>query len=163
MNYRTPSTHWRNALPQMTSRNDASCCCSARRDYRELGYSAQLGSRTYAFSGFHEQVWNGQINLSGDMSTREPAGNLLFDGMSKTSSYNIGNYARNWFCRFRRTAYYTTTYGFWFGHSAAWGDFSTSDPSHVFDGHNTQPSFANGDCTMWRGLTSAHPFRVSGT
>jgi hypothetical protein len=60
----------------------------------ELGYTRHAGARTYAFSGFHEQVWDGQLNLSGNMDQLNP-GNLLFDGVSKTSTYNVGSFSRS--------------------------------------------------------------------
>jgi hypothetical protein len=59
----------------------------------ELGYDKIAGSLTYAVSGFYERVSNGRINLAGDVTPLDP-GDLLFDGLSKTSTYNIGRYAR---------------------------------------------------------------------
>ena len=59
----------------------------------ELGYRKHAGSRTYGVSVFEEQVSNGRINVAGDLSPLD-SGDLLWDGMSKTSTYNIGNYAR---------------------------------------------------------------------
>jgi hypothetical protein len=124
-------------LPQMASRNDR--LVLQRTQNYELGYSTQLGNRTYAFSGFHEQVWNGQINLSGNVSTVNP-GNLLFDGLSKTSSYNIGNYARTGFAgSVVQHINDHMDFGLAFGRM---GGFSTSNPSHVFDG--IQPSLQMG-------------------
>ena len=78
-------------LPLMASRNNR--LVLQRTQSYELGYSRKVGSRTYAVSGFHEQVWNGQLNLSGNTSLVDQ-GNLLFDGMSKTSTYDVGNYVR---------------------------------------------------------------------
>jgi hypothetical protein len=59
----------------------------------ELGYDKISGSLTYAVSAFYERVSNGRLNLAGDTTSLD-AGNLLFDGLSKTSTYNIGRYAR---------------------------------------------------------------------
>ena len=78
-------------LPQISSGNGR--LVLQRTQSYELGYSHRAGGRTYAFSGFREQVWNGQLNLSGDLSQLDSK-NLLFDGMSKTSTYNIGGYER---------------------------------------------------------------------
>jgi hypothetical protein len=60
----------------------------------ELGYDKISGSLTYAVSAFYEKVSNGRINLAGDVTSLD-AGDLLFDGLSKTSTYNIGRYARS--------------------------------------------------------------------
>jgi len=59
----------------------------------EIGYSKTAGSRTYAASAFYENVWNGRVNVAGDLSPLDP-GDLLADGISKTSTYNIGRYRR---------------------------------------------------------------------
>jgi hypothetical protein len=78
-------------LPQMSNR-DSRLVLQRTQSY-ELGFSQHVGNRTYSVSGFREQVWNGQLNLSGNLSLVNPA-DLLFDGMSKTSTYNAGNYTR---------------------------------------------------------------------
>jgi hypothetical protein len=79
-------------LPQMANSNGR--LILQRTQNYELGYSKRAGSRTYTLSGFHEHVWDGQLTLSGNTSEVNP-GNLLFDGISKTASYNIGNYTRS--------------------------------------------------------------------
>jgi hypothetical protein len=79
-------------LPQMSSR-DGQLVLQRTQNY-ELGFSHTSGGRTYAFSGFHENVWNGHLNMSGNLSQLSPA-DLLFDGISKTSTYNVGAYTRN--------------------------------------------------------------------
>ena len=60
----------------------------------ELGYSKTVGSRTYSMSGFYEAVSNGRINMAGDISGFE-SGDVLWDGISTTSTYNMGNYRRS--------------------------------------------------------------------
>lgn len=65
-----------------------------RTQNTEVGISKTAGSRTYAFSTFYERVSNGRMNVSGDLS-QILSGNLLSDGVSTTSIYNIGNYSRN--------------------------------------------------------------------
>ncbi len=116
-------------LPQMSSRNDR--LVLQRTQSSELGYSRRIGARTYAISGFHEQVWDGQLNLSGNVSLLNP-GSLLFDGVSKTSAYNIGGYTRMGLAASvtqRITDHMDV--GLAFGRM---GGFSTADPSHMLDG-----------------------------
>jgi hypothetical protein len=79
-------------MPQMSSR-DGQLVLQRTQNY-ELGFAHVDGARTYAVSGFREQVWNGRINLSGNLSQLNP-GDILFDGVSKTSTYNVGAYTRN--------------------------------------------------------------------
>ncbi len=59
----------------------------------EIGYNKTAGSRTYAASAFYENVSNGRMNLAGDLSPLD-ANDLLGDGISETSTYNIGRYRR---------------------------------------------------------------------
>lgn len=67
-----------------------------RTQNMEGGYSKTAGSRTYAFSTFYERVSNGRINVAGDLTPLDSA-NLLSDGVSTTSIYNIGDYSRTGF------------------------------------------------------------------
>jgi hypothetical protein len=60
----------------------------------ELGYNKAVGSRTYAVSSFYERVGNGRLNVAGDASELD-SGDLLSDGVSTTSIYNIGRYTRS--------------------------------------------------------------------
>ena len=60
----------------------------------ELGYQETLGSRTFAFSGFYEDVSNGRTNVAGNTGLLDPD-NLLSDGVSKTLVYDIGQYRRS--------------------------------------------------------------------
>lgn len=60
----------------------------------ELGLSRTAGSRTYAVSAFYENVSDGRLNVAGDTSGLD-AGDLLSDGVSETSVYDIGRYARD--------------------------------------------------------------------
>jgi outer membrane receptor protein involved in Fe transport len=62
------------------------------QDY-EIGYKKVVRSRTYAVSAFYEDVSNGHINVAGDL-TELPVGDLLSDGLSMISTYNIGHYHR---------------------------------------------------------------------
>jgi hypothetical protein len=78
-------------VPQMSESNRR--LVLQRTQNYELGYSKRAGKRTYALSGFYERVWDGQLNLSGNMSQLD-SGDLLFDGMSKMSTYNVGSYTR---------------------------------------------------------------------
>lgn len=124
-------------LPQMTSRNNR--LVLQRTQNYELGYSRQAGGRTYAFSGFHERVWDGQLNVSGDLSNVNP-GNVLFDGLSKTSTYNVGGYTRSGFAgSVTQRITDNVDFGLAFGRM---GGFATDDPSHLFDA--IQPSLKMG-------------------
>jgi hypothetical protein len=79
-------------LPQLSERNGQ--LELQRTQNFELGYVKIGASRTYAFSVFHEDVSNGRINVGGDSSVLD-SGDLLSDGASMTSTYNIGHYNRN--------------------------------------------------------------------
>jgi Carboxypeptidase regulatory-like domain/TonB dependent receptor len=78
-------------VPQLSKRNNQ--LELQRTQSYELGYNKTAGSRTYALSAFYEDVSNGRLNVAGDLSPLEP-GNLMWDGISTTSIYNIGNYRR---------------------------------------------------------------------
>ncbi len=78
-------------LPQI-SRRGGQLELQRTQNY-ELGYNKTSGSLTYALSAFYERVSNGRINLAGDVTSLDPD-DLLFDGLSKTSTYNVGRYAR---------------------------------------------------------------------
>ena len=116
-------------LPQMSARNDR--LALQRTQSYELGYSRKIGGRTYALSGFHEQVWDGQLNLSGNTALVNQ-GNVLYGGMSKTATYDMGSYARTGYAA-SVTQHITDNidFGLAFGRM---GGFSTANPSHMFDG-----------------------------
>jgi len=78
--------------PQSSVRNDR--LELQRTQNLEAGFSKSVGSTTLSFSTFYEDVSNGRINVAGDLSRLE-SGSLLSDGISKTSTYNIGNYSRD--------------------------------------------------------------------
>jgi Carboxypeptidase regulatory-like domain len=78
-------------LPQLSKRNGR--LELQRTGNYELGYNKTAGSRTYAVSAFYEDVSNGRINVAGNLSALDP-GDLMWDGVSTTSTYNIGNYRR---------------------------------------------------------------------
>jgi hypothetical protein len=78
-------------LPQLSDRNGR--LELQRTQSYELGYNKTAGSRTFAMSAFYEDVSNGRINVAGDLSPLD-VNDLLSDGVSKTSTYNIGHYDR---------------------------------------------------------------------
>lgn len=78
-------------MPQISERNGR-LELQRTQDY-EVGYRKTVGSRTYAASVFHEDVTNGRINMAGDLEGLN-ATDLFWDGVSTTSTYNIGNYQR---------------------------------------------------------------------
>jgi hypothetical protein len=78
-------------MPQISERNGRMEL--QRTQSLEAGYSKTIGTRTYAVSVFDERVSNGRVNVAGDLSSLN-TGNLLSDGVSTTSIYNIGNYQR---------------------------------------------------------------------
>jgi hypothetical protein len=78
--------------PQVSTRQDR--LQLQRTENFELGLDKTSGSRTYAFSAFYEEVSNGRLNVAGDL-TSLVSGDVLSDGISRTSTYNIGNYQRN--------------------------------------------------------------------
>ncbi len=79
-------------LPQITQRNGR--VELQRTESYEVGYRKVDGASTYAVSGFHEAVTNGSLNVTGDLGGLEP-GDLFADGVSTTTSYNVGRYSRS--------------------------------------------------------------------
>ncbi|MGI8960696.1 MAG: carboxypeptidase regulatory-like domain-containing protein [Bryobacteraceae bacterium] len=79
-------------LPQLSERNGR--LELQRSQNYELGFTKAAASRTYSFSAFREVVSNGRLNVAGDISELD-SGDLLSDGTSMTSAYNIGHYNRN--------------------------------------------------------------------
>jgi hypothetical protein len=79
-------------LPQLSERNGR--LELQRSQNYELGYARTSASRTFAVSAFHEDVSNGRVNVAGAISALD-SGDLLSDGTSMTSSYNVGHYNRN--------------------------------------------------------------------
>ena len=78
-------------LPQISSRNGR--LELQRTQNLEIGYRKASGTRTYALSAFYEDVTNGRMNVAGNTSALDPQ-DLLSDNLSRTSTYNIGNYRR---------------------------------------------------------------------
>lgn len=78
-------------LPQLSARNGR--LELQRTQNYEAGYRNVQGKTTYAVSGFYEAVSNGRMNVAGNVSTLDTE-DLLSDGVSTTSTYNIGNYHR---------------------------------------------------------------------
>jgi Carboxypeptidase regulatory-like domain len=79
-------------LPQLSDR-DGRLELQRTQNY-ELGYSKAEGSRTWAASAFYEDVSNGRIYVAGD-TTPLDINDLLSDGVSTTSTYNVGHYERS--------------------------------------------------------------------
>jgi hypothetical protein len=79
-------------LPQLSERNGR--LELQRSQNYELGFNRRAVSRTYGFSAFREIVSNGRVNVAGDISELD-SGDLLSDGTSMTSAYNVGHYNRN--------------------------------------------------------------------
>ncbi len=79
-------------MPQISEKNGR--LELQRTQNMEAGFSKTVGSRTYAFSVFSERVSNGRISVAGKLTPLD-GGNLLSDGISTTSIYNIGNYQRD--------------------------------------------------------------------
>lgn len=78
-------------LPEVSNRNNQ--LALQRTQNVELGVSKSVDSRTYSASAFYEKVWNGQLNVAGDLSVLG-AGDLFADNLSTTSIYNQGHYNR---------------------------------------------------------------------
>ncbi|MFL6351721.1 MAG: carboxypeptidase regulatory-like domain-containing protein [Bryobacteraceae bacterium] len=79
-------------LPQLSQRNGR--LELQRSQNYELGFNRTAASRTYGFSAFREIVSNGRVNVAGDISELD-SGDLLSDGTSMTSAYNVGHYNRD--------------------------------------------------------------------
>ena len=118
----------------------------------EVGYNKVTGSMTYAVSAFYEDVSNGRINLAGNVSGISP-NNLLADGISMTSMYNIGNYHRTGYLasvnpRVNSSLDFALAYGRMGGFTAAaTGISETWEPRQKFldeSGHN----MASADVTV---------------
>ena len=78
-------------LPQLSERNGE---LELQRSHNyEVGYRKTSGSLTYAASAFYEDVANGRMNVTGDLAAINP-GDLFYDGVSTTSTYNVGNFHR---------------------------------------------------------------------
>lgn len=80
------------SLPAFSLRNDQ--LQLERTGAYEAGYSKVAGRRTYAVSGFYENVNDGRLNVAGDLSGLNPA-NLLPDISTTTTLLNIGHYNTN--------------------------------------------------------------------
>jgi hypothetical protein len=78
-------------LPQLSERNGR--LELERTQNYEVGYTRTQGTLTYAASGFYEDVSNGRMNVAGNLAGLDSL-DLLSDGVSATSTYNIGNYHR---------------------------------------------------------------------
>jgi Carboxypeptidase regulatory-like domain len=79
-------------LPQLSER-DGRLELQRTQNY-ELGYSKAEGSRTWAASTFYEDVSNGRVYVAGDTAPLNVS-DLLSDGVSTTSTYNVGHYERS--------------------------------------------------------------------
>lgn len=124
-------------LPQISVR-DGRLELQRTQNY-ELGYRKVAGSRTYAASAFFEDVSNGRVNVDGDFSALD-SDDLFSDGISRTSTYNIGSYRRHGYLtsvdqRLKDTVEVTAAYG-------RMGGF-TGDPSGLWNDASGQQGFLN--------------------
>ncbi len=122
-------------LPQVSVR-DGELELQRTQNY-ELGYSKTSGLRTYAASAFIEDVSNGRLNVDGDLSPLQ-ANDLLSDGVSRTSTYNVGSYRRSGYLasvdqRVRDTMDLALAYG-------RMGGF-TGDPAGLWNDSGSQQRF----------------------
>ncbi len=81
-------------LPQISVRDNY--LRMQRTQTVEGGFVRASGSRTYAVSGFFEDVRDGRLDVAGSYSSFG-SGNLLADGGGSTSILNIGHYSRHGF------------------------------------------------------------------
>jgi len=81
-------------LPQISVRDNY--LQMERTQAVEAGFVRASGSRTYAVSGFFENVQNGRLDAAGSYGSLN-SGNLLADGGGSTSILNIGHYSRRGF------------------------------------------------------------------
>lgn len=59
----------------------------------EAGYSVRHGRQAVSVSAFSDDVRDGRVDVAGDTSALS-SGNLMWDGVSSVSIYNIGRYSR---------------------------------------------------------------------
>jgi Carboxypeptidase regulatory-like domain len=84
-----------NALARLPELSDHNGRLELQRTQNyEVGYNKTEGSRTWAASAFYEDVSNGRIYVAGNTSGLAE-NDLLWDGVSTTSAYNIGHYDRS--------------------------------------------------------------------
>jgi Carboxypeptidase regulatory-like domain len=81
-------------IPQLSTRNGR--LHLQRTGNYEVGFKKATRSTTFAASAFREHVVNGRISVAGDLSPLDSS-NLLSDGISNTSTLNIGAYQRQGF------------------------------------------------------------------
>jgi hypothetical protein len=78
-------------LPQLSEHNGR--LELQRTQNYEMGYRRLQGDTTYAVSAFYEEVSNGRIYVAGNTAPLDGE-DVLSDGVSATSTYNIGSYRR---------------------------------------------------------------------
>jgi hypothetical protein len=78
-------------LPQVSERGGE--LALQRTQNYELGYVKTAGASRVGVSAFYEDVSNGRLNVAGNLAGFNPA-DLLSDGISTVSAYNIGSYRR---------------------------------------------------------------------
>ena len=81
-------------LPQLS--DDNGHLQLQRTQSYEIGVRKTDGSLSYAISAFYDDVSNGRLNVAGDLSALN-GNDLLWDGASTTSIYNIGSYRSSGF------------------------------------------------------------------
>jgi hypothetical protein len=80
------------SVPSFSLRNNR--LALERTQNYEVGFSKVAGRRTYAISGFYENVSNGRLHAMGDLSGLNAA-DLLSDISTTTTLVNMGHYNRN--------------------------------------------------------------------
>lgn len=78
-------------IPELSYRNDR--LELQRIVTYEAGYSVRRGRQTFSVSGFSDGVRNGRVDVAGNTSALNGA-DLMWDGVSAVSIYNIGRYSR---------------------------------------------------------------------
>jgi Carboxypeptidase regulatory-like domain/TonB dependent receptor len=95
----------------------------------EAGYRKDSGSRTVAVSMFREAISNGRMNVAGDVSVLG-ASDLVSDGVSQTSIYNIGRYERNGMLASARQGF-GENFDFTFGYGRMGGFTAGADQRNI--------------------------------
>ncbi len=134
-------------MPQVSERNGE---LELQRSHNyEVGYRKTSGSRTYAGSAFFEDVSNGRMNVTGDLAG-VTAGDLFYDGVSTTSTYNVGNFQREGYIasvdqRLNESVHVALAYGRMGGLVPSGSSFSSTSGNQqkFFDGKDLDVASAN--------------------
>jgi hypothetical protein len=111
----------------------------------EIGYRKVSGKRTVGVSAFNEHISDGRLNVAGDRDLLGPS-NLMSDGVSATSIYNVGSFSRSGavLSEEERISQFLSTsiaYGWMGGFSAATGTF---DSNGILNGFLNKRDFHTG-------------------